>query len=146
MKVATARQEYYDSSGTASELTRKLGFAGLAAVWLFTDSARTAEQNIADLGAWLVAAGALFVAGLGLDVLQYSSKAALFGGTVRQEEKRVWAQTKTELGEDGELEISGWINWVPIASYSLKQVCVILGYGALLIAVLTISPAMPEAP
>lgn len=146
MKVEAARQEYYDSSGTASDLTRKLGFAGLAAVWLFTDSARTADQNIADLGAWLTVAGALFVAGLGLDVFQYSSKATLFGGKVRIEERRLWKSEKRELDDDSELEIPGWINRVPITFFSLKQLCVVFGYGALLIAVVTISPAAPDLP
>ena len=166
MKVKTARDKYYSSSTTASELSRKLGFAGLAAVWLFTDSARTASQNIADLGAWLIVAGVSFVSSLGLDLLHYASASAMYGGRVRLEEKEtranarkqleekrkvgavntqdvVDAQAAGRLGDDIQISVPAWTNWPALFFFWTKQVAVIFGYIALLVAILLIDPAMP---
>ena len=169
MKVDKARGNYYESSGTASELTRKLGFAGLAAIWLFTDSARTASQNIADLSGWLLVSGAGFVAALGLDLFHYAAASAMYSGRVRYEEKdvrkkakdaleekrkagpvtkqdKIDAENASHLSDDAEISMPGWINWPALTFFWLKQAAVVFGYIALFVAILQITPAAGGSP
>lgn len=67
MKLADCRTAREDLSSKASEITRKLGFAGIAVIWIF----KTEQGANFVVPPDLVLPGLLIIIGLTLDFLQY---------------------------------------------------------------------------
>lgn len=132
MKVSEVKETYDDYSKTASELVRKLALAGLAAIWVFADSARTTEENIADLPRALLLAGVFFAAALGFDLLHYSLSALVYGWKIRNADEE-------GLSPNDEIDVFRQDNLPGFVFYVAKQVAVAIGYVILVIAVLQIA-------
>lgn len=86
MNLEDYRSAYYEASGQASEIGRKLGFAGIALIWLFkkeTSSGYVVPEP-------LMVPAALIILALALDFLQYVAASAIWASFSRWNEmKRV---------------------------------------------------------
>jgi len=126
MNLANYRASYYELSGKASDVSRQLAFAGIALIWIFHET--SAPIAIPKPLIW---PAALFICGLGFDLLQYATGALIWGAFQRYHEKR--------LGPDSKKALSAppWLNWPGIFFWS-KLALVLAGYGLLLSYVLSV--------
>lgn len=116
------RTDYQQLSGIASEVSRKLGFAGIAIIWIFkVDSA----NNTFTLATELYYAGTFIVLSLALDLLQYLSGSLTWGLYWRYKEKE-------GVAEDAEIKAPRYFNWPAVAFFWLKLVLMIIAYYQLL--------------
>ncbi len=120
MKLNESRQAYYDASGKASDISRQLGFAGIAIVWLFRYD-QDGQQTLVEP---LIPATFLIVVALALDFLQYVVTALIWSSFSRWKEKRV--------EEDEEFEPSKYINWPALFFFWTKIVVMVFAYGSIL--------------
>jgi hypothetical protein len=115
-----ARQAYYDFSATASELTRKLGFAGIAIIWVFrTDDPVTGATSLSD---GLLRAGVLLAISLGLDLLHYFVAGSMWGIYSRHKERLLGPRSRIRFNSPR------WINWPGIVLWVLKVVVLLAAY------------------
>ena len=117
MKLQDCRDKYYKSTAKASELSRQLGFAAIAVIWIF----KTEASGSMALPTGLLFAAALVVAGLAFDFLQYVSMSVVWGLYSRRKEK-------SKFPEDAELDLPPMINWPAIFFFWLKIVLICLAY------------------
>lgn len=115
------RDDYYGFSSTASEVCRKLGFAGIAVVWIFK-----AEQ----VGKFLLSqdllwAGVLIVASLSADLFQYVWASLIWGWFWRTNEKR-------GVKDDKELKAPRYLNWPTLFFFWGKLILMGIAYVLLL--------------
>ena len=82
MKLQDCRDAEVDFSSRASELARKLAFAGLAIIWIF----KVDVQGSPTLPSRLEWALALIVAGLSVDLFHYVFSAVYWGWKVKSKE------------------------------------------------------------
>lgn len=75
MKLQDYRETYYEFSGTASEISRKLAFAGIALVWLFKIESTPVPKIPEDL---VLPIGLLTIS-LAFDLFQYVFASAIWG-------------------------------------------------------------------
>lgn len=75
MKLAGLRSAYRESSGKAGDISRQLGFAGIALIWHFRES----STGSVIVSREFLPAAILIVIGLGLDWLQYITGSAVWG-------------------------------------------------------------------
>ncbi len=127
MNLSESRSAYYDCSKTASELNRKLAFAGIAAVWVFRTP--SGPQNLGISGGLLLA-GSLFVLSLGSDLLHYSVSAVVWGTYTR-------AKERSGVTQDASFVAPRWINWPGIALFGLKLALSLAAYATLAIELLS---------
>ena len=122
MKLEDCRESYYYNSGRASDICRKLGFAGLALIWVF----RIASGEKTIIPNNLRWAGILLVGGLGCDFLQYVVGTVVWGVYHRIKEKRTL--------KDEEFLAPRWINYPANSCFVLKQIAIGVAYILLVVS------------
>ena len=128
MNLADYRASYYELSGKASDVARQLAFAGIALIWIFH------ERGSAPLAIPrpLIAPAALFISGLGFDLLQYLCGPLIWGAFHRHQEKRLGPDSKKALSAPA------WFNWPGIFFFWSKLLLVLAAYTLLLGYVLSV--------
>lgn len=121
MKLKDARDNYYYHSGKTSDLTRQLGLAGVAVVWLF----KVDVKGVPTIPSELLLPLVLVVLGLALDLLQYACATAIWG---------VFNRCKESSGtaEDSDFDAPPQLNWPAIGFFWSKVVAVGVAYWFLL--------------
>ncbi|MDX2041851.1 MAG: hypothetical protein SF097_11400 [Acidobacteriota bacterium] len=121
MKLKDARENYYYYSQKTSEITRQLGLAGIALIWVFKVDSGGRQSVPLELvrPAWLI------VLGLTLDFLQYSLASVVWGIYHRHKEK-------VGIGEDAEFLAPTSINWPTILFFWSKIIVMGIAYVYLL--------------
>ena len=76
MKLEEAKTTFYEASDTLSDISRKLMFAGIAVVWIFKVSDKTAVGI--PFSRTLLLPLAAFVLGLFFDIIQYLYKSIVW--------------------------------------------------------------------
>ncbi len=109
---------YQEASTTASNVSRQLGFAGIAIVWMFRVEPPWQSPRIDSEFVW---PAGLIVASLALDLLHYVVKAAIFGIYHRCKER-----AKTD--DDDEFTISRYTNWPALGLFWGKLGLMTLAY------------------
>ncbi|WP_175703183.1 hypothetical protein [Burkholderia ambifaria] len=122
--VAEYQGTYHWHSTKASDVSRQLGFAGIAVIWLFKTQA-TGSPTIT-MPALLDLPLALIVLSLSLDLFQYIWQSMLWGVVWRLFERR------HGLENDDHFEVSKYLNWPAIGIFWLKLLTMIVGYICLL--------------
>lgn len=122
--IAGYQAEYQWHSSKASDVSRQLGFAGIAIIWLFKTQA--AGSSTITMPAVLDLPLALIVLSLSLDLFQYIWQSLLWGLFWRHFER------KHGLQNEDHHEISKYWNWPAIAIFWLKILTMIFGYICLL--------------
>lgn len=122
MKISELRDCYYESSGKVSEIIRQLALAGIATIWILkvgTDSGgiKYSKSLLCPLG--------VFVFCLGLDLLQYVYKTALFGFL----NHHYWRKHRDN---DKEIKFAEKWNWPALFFFWLKTVMMVSGYAMLI--------------
>jgi hypothetical protein len=117
------RQRYYALTTKASEAVRTSAIAGLAAVWLFSGSS-TGLSRLATAPDSLMLAGGLFALSLAFDILHYFAGGWTWRIYVRGQER------KGKHDED-DLTWPRWIPAIPEILYTMKTVCLFVGYAIL---------------
>lgn len=121
MKLKDARDNYYFFSGKTSDITRQLGLAGIALVWLY----KVERAGVTKLPVELQTPLVLIVLGLTLDLLQYAVATGVWGVYQRHKEK-------SGIGETVDFEAPSSINIPTIALFIGKVGCVVAAYALLL--------------
>lgn len=126
MNLEALKQEYYQLSGKASDVSRQLAFAGIAVVWIFHV---TRSNGSYALPAALLKPMFSFVAALGFDFAHYFVAAVLWGIYRRIKELL--------LGVDSEAQFDAppCLNWPAVTFWVAKQIAVAIGYIYLLVYV-----------
>jgi hypothetical protein len=109
-----AYETAYYYTGKVSEISRQLGLAGLAIIWIFKTD--TKDGPIIDENLFLP--GLLLVVGLALDLLQYVVMGELW---------ERYAKRKDDLGET-EFRVPKKLNWAGDVFYYLKLISVLIAY------------------
>jgi|SRR6266850_4650742 len=109
MALKDFRDAYYTYSGKASDITRQLGFAGIAIVWIF----KTQQADKYSIPQALFWPAVLITTSLALDLLHYLVSSASWGIFVRMKER-------AGIQDDAEIEAPDWINWIPNALFWAK--------------------------
>lgn len=122
MKLQDYRDDFYAFSGKASDLTRQLGFAGIALIWLFRKDVG-GQQTIPKE---LILPGILIVGSLILDMLHYCVGSVIWRLFYRSKEK-------IHVPEDRELAHSVWLERPIWFLFIAKIVCIIVAYVFILI-------------
>ena len=128
MELNAIRSAYYEKSGQASELARKLGFAGIAIIWVF----REQGADVVDLHQQLVLAGILIVGALAADFLQYVYGALAWGIFHRVKERGFQKGESEEDLPRPDIEAPDWINWPSLFFFWSKIVAILWAYMILL--------------
>ena len=116
------RDAYHELSGTASEVSRKLGFAGIAVIWIFKADLPGKAYTLAPE---LYQAGVMIVLSLALDLLQYIFGSLIWGAFWRSKEKG-------GATESQEITAPPFFNWPAIACYWGKLIVMVDAYYYLL--------------
>ena len=119
MKRKDLRDAYGRYSGTASEVSRKLAFAGIAIVWLFSQDPK--QDGIEPLLQEFWPPAILVVLGLLADSLQYAYGTLAWGAYNR-------VQEKGGVAEDYEFKAPDWINWPTLAFFWGKLAAISFAY------------------
>lgn len=127
MKFREIRENYYDSTGKASDVGRQLAFAGFAAIWVFREG--TSGINV-PLG--MVPAAIGFALSLVLDVLQYGVASWHWRRQVDL------ADAKCEEDED-ECEVPHDVNIWPRRFFAAKLWIIGLAYCSYIVALLALA-------
>ena len=117
MKVQDCRNAYEFNSGKASDVSRNLGFAGLALVWAFRVSSGESVTIPLDLRC----AGVFLVVGLAMDFFQYVVATIVWGVYHRLKEKELGSSSK-------DFGAPGWINYPANAFFYLKLTAISVAY------------------
>lgn len=117
MKLSNFRDSYYHYTDKASEVARKLAFAGIAIVWLF----RMGDGVDSRLPRPLLLPVLLFAVALALDLLHYVYGGVAWGIFCRSKEK------KGHRG-DSDLDAPRWMNCPTHGFFYAKIVSVVVGY------------------
>lgn len=120
--LAGFRDAYQELSGTASEVSRKLGFAAIAVIWIFKADL---PQKTYALPPELFMAGFLVVCSLGLDLFQYFFGSLIFSWFCRKKENE-------NVADDVEFDAPRWFNWPSLTCFWIKLVVMIGAYIYLL--------------
>ena len=131
MKLEDAREAYYTASGKLSDVTRQLGLAGIAVVWIF----RSGDKSAAGIS-WthfLLWPLACFVTTLMADMLQYAY-ASLAWGIFHRSKERSLQQLKLSVEKQAEENFKAprQINYLTDAFFWSKAMFASIGYGLLL--------------
>jgi len=121
MKLSEARDAYYEFSKTLSEINRKLGFAGIALIWLFKQGT---DSNATVPPALRIPAIAIILAFV-LDFLQYVWSTAAWASFARHNEKK-------KIKPDENVDAPDWINRPTLLFFWSKILAMALGYSGIL--------------
>lgn len=124
MKLADCLRAYEELTAKASEITRKLGFAGIAIIWVF----KTEKGSNYVVPTDLLLPGLLIVISLTLDYLQYVLGSFIWGCFHRYKEK---VGTK----DREEFDAPRQINWPANFFFLTKIATMILAYVLLAAAI-----------
>jgi len=117
MKLPEVRKAYYDASGTASTVARQLGFAGIAIIWIFVQTNGVVFTIPEDLfrPSLVITVGLLF------DLLQYASKAFIWGwyGTYKKNKG---------VQNDADFQAPDFFNWLPLVFFWVKIIAILYAY------------------
>lgn len=113
-----AREAYQDLSGKASEISRQLGFAGIALIWVF----KVDDAGNQIVPPSLILPGILIFVSLALDLAQYTAGSLVWG---------TFSRIKETKGEN-EFFAPGWINW-PMLTFFWAKLAVMIGAYVFLI-------------
>lgn len=119
MKLRDCREARDTYSSTASAITRNLGYAGIAVMWMFRT---TGNESV--VSALLMGSGCFLVLGLAFDLLHYLYGAIAWGCYHRRKERH-----GTE--EEDEFLAPRSINWPTNAFFVMKSICVSVGWALL---------------
>lgn len=119
MKLSDYRETYYEFSGKASDVARKLAFAGIAVVWIFKTSGAPSTKIPLDL---YLPTG-LFVLTLVFDLLQYVSATIVWGIFQWKEERKL-----NDINDDPELGAHPLCKLPQNIFFLLKISTISLGY------------------
>lgn len=128
MKLSNCRKDYYEFTAKASDVSRKLAFAGIALIWVFK------EDHLNKVPSPLLFPALLFVVALALDLLQYAYGAAVWGFRARCEEKKL-----RDRSQDPEFSVSPFWNWPTDGCFWGKIGLVVWAYGLAIKYLVTIS-------
>ncbi|MFW5431165.1 MAG: hypothetical protein ACKE5Q_00095 [Methylophilaceae bacterium] len=123
MKLSEYKSAYYESSSSASSVSRQLALAGIAFVWIF----KTNGVNGYVLPNALVWPSICLIVSLGADLLHYVSGSIIWGKFHRHHELK-----RLSITEDPDLEAPSYFNWPAIFFFYLKMLAVLVAYGFLL--------------
>jgi|SRR5467141_189008 len=84
MELGKFLQSFYDYSQKASDITRQLGFAGLAAIWIFKGT-REGEPTVPHE---FFLPGTLIIMGLACDLMQYVAGSIIWSAFYSARERR----------------------------------------------------------
>jgi hypothetical protein len=121
MKLSEARSAYYEFSKTLSEINRKLGFAGIALIWLFKQGT---DSNATVPSALRIPAIAIVLA-LVLDFLQYVWSTTAWAAFARHKEKK-------KVKSDENVDAPDWINRPTLLFFWSKILVMAFGYSGIL--------------
>jgi hypothetical protein len=114
MNLKEAREFYYYYSEAASDVSRKLNFAGLALIWLF----KINDNGQDHIPSELLFPCTLIILSLSFDILQYIYGTAAWGIFSRQKEKE---------GND-EFKAPRVINWPSLLCFWIKTSMIPVAY------------------
>ena len=117
MKLKDCLENYYYYSEKASDITRNLGFAGIAIIWLFKKNI----ENSLSIPSQLIPSAILIVIALSLDYLQYVVGTLLWGSYHRYKENKGTKQ-------DDDFLASRYINWPALYLFWGKFICISISY------------------
>jgi len=126
MKLSDYRETYYEFSGKASEVARKLAFAGIAVVWIFKASGTSSPKIPFDL----YFPTGLFVLTLAFDLFQYVSATIVWGVFQWKEERKL-----TDINDDPELGAHPFCKLPQNVFFMLKIIAISFAYLLLLLFV-----------
>lgn len=121
MKIADCRKAYQEKSGQASDIARKLGFSGIALIWVF----RSTTNGSANLPKELFPPAFFLVLSLGFDLLQYTLGALFWGAFAR-------IQELCGVGPDEEFRAPRFLNWGSVGAFWCKLIAIAVAYWLLL--------------
>lgn len=130
MRYGLARSHYDYFSSTASNISRQLAFAGIAATWLFRPESATGLG----LPVELRPVAFLFVLTLLFDLLQYFYGSGAWGFfQLKREAEAIEVAKKLNPEnpkvEDAEVKDSpGWINYATFWLFFFKMTCLLWAY------------------
>ena len=116
------RDSYSELSGIASEVSRQLGFAGIAVIWLF--KADLSNLTFA-LAPELYYAGIFILLSLALDLLQYLFGSLIWGAFWRYKERN-------GATDNTKITAPFYFNWPAIVCFWTKLVFMVVAYFFLL--------------
>ena len=117
MKLKNYRDDYYDFSRKASDVSRQLSFAGIALIWIF----RFGNETLLSIPQNLLWPLSLLAAALACDLLQYVSGTLIWWQFYRSREKR-------GVKDDDELDSHFMRPWLMRGFVVLKIIFVIAAY------------------
>ncbi|HBG06924.1 MAG: hypothetical protein A2075_12555 [Geobacteraceae bacterium GWC2_58_44] len=126
MKLSDYRETYYEFSGKASEVARKLAFAGIALVWIF----KTSDAPTPKIPKELILPTGLLVLTLVFDLFQYIAATAIWGVFQWYEERKL-----SDINDDPELSTPPCLKWPQNTFFGLKLISISMAYVLLSIFV-----------
>ena len=123
MKLSYIRASFDTFSGKVSDLTRQLGLAGIAIIWIFKIDNKTGLTLPKELYLPLVS----FCAGLLIDLLQYLYGAVAWG---------LILGTSKKTKDNDEIKVAEWINIPTWVFFVIKVLACLFAYVLLLLFVI----------
>jgi hypothetical protein len=123
-RFADVRAAYYEASGTTSDLNRRLGFAAIALIWLFSGGGSNDARQV-QIDRDFRLAALLVVVSLATDLAQYVWRTAALGAWTWRTERRTSAQ------DDDIVTLPRRLNWPTIGLFWLKLLFMAAAYVAL---------------
>lgn len=126
LKLSASQDAYHQASATASEVARKLAFAGIAFVWLLAGGLQTSGVT---LNPRLLTAGLGLVLALTLDLGQYLWKTVAWGIWSRRSELRLEKERASLPLSENEIGLApGWFTTITWWLFALKMVAIVFAY------------------
>jgi len=119
MKLSDYRETYYEFTRIASDVSRKLSFAGIALVWLF----KIESSPIPKIPNELVFPTGLLALSLALDLLQYIAGSVIWGIFQWYKEKKL-----SDISENPELSAPAILKFPQVIFFWFKFPVVLTAY------------------
>ena len=113
--------DYHEYSGKASDITRQLGYAGLATIWIF----KGGPESKPSVPQELFRPGPLIIVGLACDFLQYVVASVIWKSFHALKERR-------GIKSDENVKAPPWLNKPVVVFFWAKIIFVAIGYHYLL--------------
>lgn len=131
MNLADVRAAYYEKTAKASDITRQLGFAGIAIIWVF----KTEVAGLLTIPNELRLAGVLVVISLALDFLQYVYASSAWGIFHRFKEKERDNKEARGIAFTDDFQAPDQINWPTLIFFWMKLTVLSIAYGIMIASV-----------
>lgn len=122
MKLSEYKEDYYFFTGKVSEITRQLGFAGIALIWIFRDDV----NGKIIINESLLLPAILIVSALAVDFTHYIVQAITWSLFYQHHKKKVSSE-ESEVTSSERLNIPSWI------LFSIKVLLIIIAYILIII-------------